>query len=238
MNVAIIEDNIHDCNYIKKITQEIFLEYDQQKIICECFSNVSLFKKSYIPKRYSLIFLDCYLDNEELGINAGLYVRSYNDNTPIIFTSSYDDFAVEGYEIKAAGYLLKPISKEKLKKLIEDLFFFKTSISIKLDNNKYISLNIDDLMCCQSDHHYVNLLMKENKTLRLRITIKYLYEQIKYFSQLYNCSRGYIVNLDYVDYIDNRSFILTNRMNIPISRQLYNEAKNIYHNFLFAKLRG
>lgn len=237
MNIAIVEDNLSDYKNIKQLIQEIFFKHNYHDINFDCFCDVSSFKQSYIPRYYDLIFLDCYLKNQQLGIEAGKYIRSYSDNVPIILTSSYNDFAIDGYEINASNYLLKPISKEKLEKLLENILFATTSLKIELDNKKSIFLNIDDLVCCQSDHHYVNILMNNNKTLRLRITFTHLYKQIKHLSQLYNCSRGYIVNLNYVDLLDNKSFILTNGMNIPISRQLYKEAKKTYHNFIFAKLR-
>lgn len=237
MHIAIIEDNLSDYEYVKQLTEEIFSNKNYLEITFDYHEDVSSFKKAYFPKCYDLIFLDCYLKNQQIGIDAGKYIRSYGDDVPIIFTSSYDDFAVEGYEIKASGYLLKPISKVKLEKLLESIFFATTPVKIELDNKKTIFLNIDDLMCCQSDHHYINILMKNNKTIRLRITLTHLYKQINHLSQLYNCSRGYIVNLNYIELLDKKSFILKNGMTIPISRQLYNEAQKIYQSFIFEKLR-
>ncbi|MEE0440866.1 MAG: LytTR family DNA-binding domain-containing protein [Thomasclavelia sp.] len=237
MHIAIVEDDLSDYEYVKQLVKEICFKHNYHAITFDFFNDVSSFKQKYIPKSYDLIFLDCYLKNHQLGIDAGKYIRSYADDVPIIFTSSYNDFAIEGYEIKAIGYLLKPISKEKLKTLITDLFFMPTLIQIELDNKKIYTLDIDNLVCCQSDRHYVNLLMHNNKSLRLRITFIHLFEQIKHIPQLYNCSRGYIINLNYVDSLNNKSFILINGMNIPISRQLYNKAKETYHHFLLTKLR-
>lgn len=62
-----------------------------------------------------LIFLDIQMP----GLN-GFEVLKHIKNTPtVIFTTAFDEFAIQAFEENAIGYLLKPIEKEKLYKAIE-----------------------------------------------------------------------------------------------------------------------
>jgi two-component system response regulator AlgR len=48
------------------------------------------------------------------GIQVARHIDSLNDPPAVIFTTAYDQYAVEAFETEAVGYLLKPVRKEKL----------------------------------------------------------------------------------------------------------------------------
>jgi len=61
-----------------------------------------------------LIFLDINMPE----ISGLLFAKAIHDTSNIIFTTAYRDYAVEGFELQAVDYLLKPISLERLIKAI------------------------------------------------------------------------------------------------------------------------
>ena len=65
-----------------------------------------------------LVFLDINMP-EISGIS---FAKSINKNMKIIFTTAYRDYAVEGFELKAVDYLLKPITFERLLQAINTYF--------------------------------------------------------------------------------------------------------------------
>lgn len=59
-----------------------------------------------------------FLDIEMPTINGLELAKQLSTNTLFIFTTAYPQFAIDGYELDAIDYLLKPISQERLKKAI------------------------------------------------------------------------------------------------------------------------
>ncbi len=48
------------------------------------------------------------------GISGISFARSINKDLQVIFTTAYREYAVDGFDLHAADYLLKPISFERL----------------------------------------------------------------------------------------------------------------------------
>ena len=55
-------------------------------------------------------------------ISGIAFAKSINKNIKVIFTTAYRDYAVEGFELQAVDYLLKPISFERLLKSVNTYF--------------------------------------------------------------------------------------------------------------------
>lgn len=60
---------------------------------------------------YDLLLLDIQLaDGKSFSI-----FESFNVSTPVIFTTAYDEYALQSFELNSIDYLLKPVNREKLK---------------------------------------------------------------------------------------------------------------------------
>ncbi|PXY46674.1 LytR/AlgR family response regulator transcription factor [Flavobacterium hydrophilum] len=78
------------------------------------FSSVSGVQNILKTQKIDLIFLDINLPGKS-GIE---FARSINPETAVIFTTAYTEYAVEGFELEAVDYILKPISYERFVKAI------------------------------------------------------------------------------------------------------------------------
>ncbi len=96
-----------------------------------------------------LVFLDINMP-EISGIS---FAKSINKNIKIIFTTAYRDYAVEGFELQAVDYLLKPISFDRLLKAVNTFF------DIHYDTHqKYISMEEPpDFMFVRADRRMIKI---------------------------------------------------------------------------------
>ncbi len=86
-------------------------------VIASCSNAIEAFH--YISNQdIDLVFLDINMP----GISGISFAKSINDSVKVIFTTAYRDYAVEGFELKAVDYLLKPISLERLQKALDTYF--------------------------------------------------------------------------------------------------------------------
>ena len=83
---------------------------------------------------YDLYLLDIYMDKDAMsGIELARKLREQEEDAAICFISSSDDFYREAYDLYAVQYLLKPVKKEELERLIQ-------RISHRMDKDKEQSL--------------------------------------------------------------------------------------------------
>lgn len=71
------------------------------------------------------------------GIQMAMEIKNRYPNASIIFITGYSEYALEAFRLHASGYLLKPISKEKLEKEIEYALFRKNT---KLHSSAHIAV--------------------------------------------------------------------------------------------------
>ncbi len=114
MNVLIIEDEAAALNSIKNILTQL----DSSIEIIGCFdtvvSSVDWFRNNPSP---DLVFLDIHLaDGSAFNIFECVKI-----DAPIIFTTAYDQYAINAFQVNSVDYILKPVTVEKVKIALDKL---------------------------------------------------------------------------------------------------------------------
>lgn len=131
MDVLIVEDEIHTAKRLAKMLQAIDEEIVVHKIIDSVEETIELLSER--PK-IDLIFMDNQLSD---GISFEIFAEIDVDY-PVVFTTSYDEYAIKAFEVNSVDYLLKPIEEDALRKSIEK---FKRLFSIN-----YQRLQIEQML--------------------------------------------------------------------------------------------
>jgi len=103
MNVVIIEDESHAAEKLERQLMQLDKSIQVQKKL-ESVKNAVAWLKENKP---DLIFLDIHLSD-------GLCFKIFDEveiKTPIIFTTAYDQYAIQAFKVNSVDYLLKPINK-------------------------------------------------------------------------------------------------------------------------------
>lgn len=181
-----------------------------------------------------LIFLDINMPE----ISGLSFARSINKNIKIIFTTAYREYAVDGFDLKAVDYLLKPISFERLFQAVHK--YESESFQVESDNNKEIGPDISDFFFVRSDRKmikinfsdlnyiesladYVKIYVNE-KTIVTRETISSIEAKLPKRDFL-RVHRSYIVAINKIESF-TQEFIEINKKAIPISRSYKNDVKH------------
>lgn len=111
MNVLIVEDEIHTAKGLEKMLKAIDDSICVQEILGTVEEAVE-----YLGEKPNL---DLILMDVQLSDGIGFEIFSEVDvEYPVIFTTSYDEYAIEAFKVNSVDYLLKPIEQEKLQKSI------------------------------------------------------------------------------------------------------------------------
>ena len=171
-----------------------------------------------------------YLDIQMPDLTGLEFLRSLPHPPMVIFTTAHRKYAVEGFELDAVDYLMKPISFERfLKASNKALELFSSRVSpeeadesyffIKSDK-QYIKIEYADICYVESAKDYVFIHTKEEKHLAL-LSLKQLEARLP-SPQFIRVHRSYLVGISHIDVIQgNRIFI--SGQEIPISRNLQEE---------------
>lgn len=154
-------------------------------------------------------------------------VEGLNQKPIVIFTTAHKKFALEGFELNALDYLLKPIDIERFRRAInkaEEYFRFRNNQSQEApaiiyvkSEYRLIKINTDDILYIEGLVDYVKIhLQSAFRPILTLITLKGILEQLpeNRFSRIH---RSYIVSNDKVRSIQNKKAILSNGMILPIS---------------------
>ena len=112
MKVAIIEDEERAANRLR----QLLLEVDEQIEVCAEMETVrDVIAYDWSNSGVQLIFLDIHLAD---GSSFEIF-KQITLELPIIFTTAYDQYALEAFQVNSLDYLLKPIDADKLKRAIQ-----------------------------------------------------------------------------------------------------------------------
>ncbi|MCI5058991.1 MAG: LytTR family DNA-binding domain-containing protein [Flavobacteriales bacterium] len=161
----------------------------------------------------------------------------------IIFTTAFDEYAIQAFKLSAIDYLLKPIdveelkdavakvskmqnkmqSKEKVTNLIKNLDGEQNNLT-KLALPTFDGLSfvkIEDILRCESDENYTKFFLKDGSKRLVSKTIKF-YEELLTPHNFFRVHRSHMVNLEYVtDYYkgDGGSVKLVDGTEVMVSRR-------------------
>ena len=175
-----------------------------------------------------LLFIDINMPD----ISGMDFVKSLANPPYIVFTTAYSEYAVEGFQVEAVDYLLKPISfgnflkaANKVKNLIdlssnsqkESLSTTANHLFVKSEY-KLIRIELDDIKYIESQHEYIKIHLINSKPVMTQVSLKSIGEQLP-SDRFMQVHRSFIVNLARVSEIERNRIVFNENVYIPVSEQ-------------------
>ncbi|MFA6245600.1 MAG: LytTR family DNA-binding domain-containing protein [Mucilaginibacter sp.] len=164
-----------------------------------------------------------FLDIEMPDFTGIEFLKTLKNPPKVIFTTAFEQYAIEGFELEIMDYLLKPISYERfLKATLKAKAYFTSKSQGDPDylfvkaNGKLEKIILSDVLFIEAMENYVAIHLIENKIIT-HTTIKSLLEKLP-AQKFVQTHRSYIVAIDKVQTIDN-NILYMNKHQIPLSKQ-------------------
>lgn len=236
MKIAILEDNTQDAalllGYVEKYAEERQLSID-----IFVYHDGEDFLEAFTEENFSLIFLDIIMPNIN-GMEVAKHIRMKDQECLLVFTTSSRDYAVEGYHVQASYYLVKPFSYIEFIKAMnlchKRLKNTQEFIEIK-EGRLMVKILIKDILYTDYYNHYIQIHTK-NRTYRTYLSFADFSPMLLKYSNFISSYRNLLVNLDYVESLNDKDFILKNNCHIPITKAKRLEVRQQYADYLFEKL--
>ena len=189
-----------------------------------------------INEKVDLIFIDIQMP-DLTGIE---FTKALAGGPMVVFTTAYEKYAIEGFKLDVADYLLKPFSYEEFLKAVGKaarLIRIEQGEQEKIESNseflflksdyKIRRINFNDILYIEGLKDYVKVYTAgESKPVLSLITMKLLEAKLPP-AKFMRVHRSFIVNLERIETIE-RSRIVFGKTYIPVSEQY----KEKFQNFL------
>jgi DNA-binding LytR/AlgR family response regulator len=211
---------------VKKIAGYI-LKIPFLELVAEC-RTASEAMNILDKKDIQLMFIDINMPD----ISGMEFVKSLTNKPYIVFTTAYSEYAVEGFQVDAVDYLLKPITfsnflkaATKVKNLIDLNSKNKKESNQATANHlfvkseyKLIRIELDDIKYIESQHEYIKIHLINSNPVITQLSMKSIEEQLP-TDRFMRIHRSYIVNLAKVSVIERSRIVFDSNIYIPVSEQ-------------------
>lgn len=218
MKFLIIEDEKPNAARLKKIVEELDDSFQVVEIIDTVAGAVSWFNQNVHPE---IVLMDIRLAD---GISFDIFER-VKINSAVIFTTAYDEYAIQAFKVNGVDYLLKPIEKEELADAINKVKRTQISASsnpyleellhfVKKKDQQYRSrflfpykdgyktINVSDIDMIYSEDKNTHLVLPNGGLQLTNQTLEELEEQLDP-NHFFRANRQYIINIKSIESIHN-----------------------------------
>lgn len=201
----------------RKITAEVILYESAEEF---------LFKNEVFA--YDIVFLDIAM-RQMNGVELARAIRGKDRALPIAFLTADRTFAIEGYELHAVRYLLKPVAMEKLGSLLDELLETAEADAQDTDcitvGEKGAVRKISESSICYIEvlGHYTQLHLQDSSAIRVKESLASVAAMLHQKELFVKCHRSFVVNLRYVEKISRAACALSDGTVLPVSRNSYQE---------------
>ena len=232
MNIIIIEDEKPSARRLQRMLSALNMETDVMLHSVE--ESIDWFKNNKHPE---LIFLDIQLSD---GLSFEIF-EAIDIKSSVIFTTAYDEYALQAFKLNSIDYLLKPIDEDDLKKAVEKfnermpkqqsvtLDFndikkllvnpiereYKKRFSVKVGQHLKL-INSDDIECFYSENKGTYVFTNEGRNYLLDSTLEQIEAELEP-KTFFRVSRKFFVNInaikDMISYTNSRLQVKLNTFN-------------------------
>ena len=242
MNIALVEDQAAEQERIGRIIKEYASE-NHMNIELNIFNNSESFLKDYRSLKYTVIFMDIYMDGMT-GIEAAGQIRTVDNDTLIIFLTTSEDHALSAFDVHAYHYIIKPASDEKLRaslfKVLGEISDIQ-SVNVKklviASDGTDISIPYHSIKYVSSNRNYVQIVSKEESEYHSRMTFSEICGILCKDKRFLRINRGILINMDYITNFSDTCELEGGHIFHVNVRERKN-LNQIRKNYIFSKLHG
>lgn len=201
----------------RDILKTYIADHESLELVGECVDALEA-GKILRTENIQLIFLDINMPK----ISGISFYKGLTEKPFVIFTTAYPNYAVEGFELNAIDYLVKPFGFDRFYTAVEKVFKRQIDvynplvdfITVKVDKRLF-KVGVNDILYIESIGDYAKIHTND-KVLITSETLKG-YEESLPSSVFVRIHKSYIVSLNHVNYMEGNQ-ISINDIKLPLGK--------------------
>lgn len=238
MNIAIVEDLEKDCEWLagqleqymntRHLTYQLYT-YKQAEDFVAALDNIT----------FQIVFMDIYL-TDMTGIEAASILRQRDKDCKLIILTISDEFLLQGFQVNASHYLLKPATERDFSEAMERCCLkpaYEVPVLDVMLDGLPLQLNTETILYLQSHKREV-MIQTTTQTLLTAGPFHALADVLSADSRFLLVLRGIIINMDHVASINDTLIIMKNGNTLPYNIRNRKQIQLAYRNYIFNQMGG
>ncbi|MEQ6118992.1 LytTR family DNA-binding domain-containing protein [Reichenbachiella sp. MALMAid0571] len=240
MKALIIDDELKARNLLRILVEENCKRITQVFEAENLMNGVELIKK----EEPEIVFLDIEMPNHS-GLEILEFINKEDYNFEIVFTTAYNEYAIQAIQLSALDYILKPVSAGKVKAAVDKVveFLGKSKINQRLEelkqtfksntfrkiglpvNDGISFVSFDDIILMEAEGMYTHIHTIDEKLL-ISKPLKYFVEMLQNIDLFFRPHRSFLINLKYIKkYVksDGGYIMMDNDKSVSLSKDKVEE---------------
>ena len=239
MRIAIVDDLDTERTLLReRLERQLSLRGVEAEILE--FDSGETFLTAEKERRFTAAFLDIYMEGLS-GMDAARELRKTDADCLLVFTTTSTDHALQGFQVRALHYLVKPFSEKELSDLLDEMLSKlprpEPFLTVKVSGSN-IRLRYQDIISAEHFAHMISIRTTAGKTLATRQSFKTFTEPLRKDPRFFVCGRGVIVNLEHAADFQDAAFCMTDGSHVYVNPDLLKPARQAFMEFLLQRGRG
>lgn len=235
MDIAIVDDVEQDRLRMERMVLN-WGELQKEEVHLSLFASGEAFLETLKPGLFSIILLDLFMTGIS-GMETAREIRRRGYTCQIVFVTSSDAYAIQGYEVDAANYLLKPVDplalNQSLQHCLSRMGSDNAAITV-ISNRSAISIPLRRIIWIEAQRNAL-LFHTDGGSVKSYMTIENLLKMLDGYGQFLLCCKGILVNMDRIASVNEEDFVMDDGEHVPIRKRGANQVKREYLYYLFSQ---
>lgn len=221
---------------------ELLQEYTSERGIdveIDWFSDSASFLAAFSPDVYSLIFLDIFIDDMS-GLDIAKKIREQSERAMLVFCTTSLDSMAGAFSSHAFDYIVKPATKERITKLMDDALKVLPRMKRVLtftSNRQTVKVFFSECLFVTANGHYLEITDTTGTTYKARLTAKEFLDMTEGDDRFMIINKGIVVNMDHIVSIEERTCTMSDGTTFPIRVRDSAKISQDWQDYCFAQIR-
>lgn len=232
MRIAICDDDQQQLSIIRKEIEGYSL-VNKFAFSVSAYTNAVRLLEDAIKENFNIIFLDISMPQMN-GMEAAEQIRLFDTKVQIVFVTNLGDYMPLGFDVMAAGFVVKPIPEKAIHNILEKLInlYNRKNLApyeVKLKGGQVGIIQLQDVLYLESNLHIISAVTRSTKC-------EYwgkLSDELAKLSQygFVQCHRSYLINMAWIWIITKDCVTFTNNLSLSVGPKYRDNLKDTYRRY-------